>query len=229
MATTDEHPVSIRDAALKELAGVVAAEVVLDLSAPIAGARDRLASVIDGVDRHVASSTGPTPYPWRALGGLRQDLAAAYFQATAAARRLEELTEALLGVDQSPMPITISEAVESGIHLASHRIADTVDLRVDVGAARAIAVRGALTLVVARAVLAVARTDQPAGNTLSILIRRDEAFVVVKVFDNGGGSEGWQWIGDQLSLVVAPWGGRVNTALPEASECGFEIRLAAER
>ena len=65
-----------RKAARAHLAGVVAADLAIDLAAPLRAASDRLALSVDLIDRHVALSTGPSPYPWKALGTLRQDLAA---------------------------------------------------------------------------------------------------------------------------------------------------------
>ena len=66
----------------KEVAIEVAAEVTHQVVDPLRGLRDRLGLVIDHIERYVATSTGPTPYPWRSLQTLRQDLGAAYLEAT---------------------------------------------------------------------------------------------------------------------------------------------------
>ena len=57
-------------------------EIARQLAEPVRALRDRLGLVVDHLERHVATSTGPTPYPWRSLQTLRQDLAAAYLEAT---------------------------------------------------------------------------------------------------------------------------------------------------
>src|SRR5689334_25425155 len=79
----------------RQLAGEIAVEVARDVAEPIRALRDRLGLVVDHLERHVATSTGPTPYPWRSLQSLRQELAAAYLEATQLARRLDALDRAL--------------------------------------------------------------------------------------------------------------------------------------
>lgn len=225
MATIDEYAVILRDVALAEIAGLIAAEVAMDLGPPMLGARDRLASVIDGVDRHVATSTGPTPYPWRALASLRQELAAAYFQATAVARRLDELRDALLGLGASPTLIPITDSVESGVHLARHRLGKDVELVIDLGTSlRAMAAPGPLTLVVARALLAVACSGDDRRYTLGIRAHRHDGSIVVAIADDREARGNAAQVGEQLSAVISPWGGQVNIS---ATGCGFEIRLQA--
>ncbi|MBP6629526.1 MAG: HAMP domain-containing histidine kinase [Kofleriaceae bacterium] len=213
--------------ALAELAGAVAAELVLDLAAPVSGARDRLALVIDHLDRHVAASTGPTPYPWKALGGLRQDLASAYFEATTAARRIEDLRAALIGLGAPPSPTAVGEVVEIGVHLASHRIGDKVELLVDLGVTPpARAERGALALVVARAVLVSAHSAAAApGSALSVRTRAEADAVVISIGDNGAGV-GDGAVVEAMAVVVDSWGGRVDAAITTDVGCVFEIRLA---
>src|SRR5690606_7202004 len=94
----------------KDVAGEVAVEVARQITDPLRGLRDRLGLVVDHIERHVATSTGPTPYPWRSLQSLRQDLAAAYLEATQLARRIEELDRALH--DDTPHWFDLSAAVD---------------------------------------------------------------------------------------------------------------------
>src|SRR5262245_33592871 len=77
------------------IAGEVAVDVARQLAEPVRALRDRLGLVVDHLERHVATATGPTPYPWRSLQALRQDLGAAYLEVTTIARRLDELDRAL--------------------------------------------------------------------------------------------------------------------------------------
>ena len=82
-----------------DLAADVAIEISRQVVEPLRGLRDRLGLVVDHIERHVAQSTGPTPYPWRSLTTLRQDLAAAYLEATQLSRRLEELDQGLAALE----------------------------------------------------------------------------------------------------------------------------------
>ncbi|MGE5182751.1 MAG: hypothetical protein ACM31C_11840, partial [Acidobacteriota bacterium] len=102
----------------KLVGGEVAVEVARQLAEPIRALRDRLGLVVDHLERHVATSTGPTPYPWRQLQSLRQDLAAAYLEATQLARRLDELDRALH--DAALAWFDLAAAVDLGLRLAGH-------------------------------------------------------------------------------------------------------------
>ena len=62
---------------MTKLGGEVAAEVARQLADPVRALRDRLGLLVDHLERHVATSTGPTPYPWRSLQTLRQELGTA--------------------------------------------------------------------------------------------------------------------------------------------------------
>ncbi len=133
----------------KLVGGEVAVEVARQLAEPIRALRDRLGLVVDHLERHVATSTGPTPYPWRQLQSLRQDLAAAYLEATQLARRLEELDKALH--DDPPGWFDLAAAVDLGLRLAGHHLGPGIELLIDLGEARAVrGVAGMVALVVAQ-------------------------------------------------------------------------------
>ncbi|MBL9020402.1 MAG: hypothetical protein JNL83_39830, partial [Myxococcales bacterium] len=133
------------------VAGAIAIEVARELAEPLRALRDRLALVVDHRERHVASSTGPTPDPWRSLQSLRQDLAGAYLEATTLARRLDELDRAL--DDDPPGWFDVPGAIDLGLHLAGHHLAAGIELLIDLGgvpAARGTA--GTFALVIAQLV-----------------------------------------------------------------------------
>ncbi|HEY5950944.1 MAG TPA: hypothetical protein VIV40_35875, partial [Kofleriaceae bacterium] len=141
----------------KEVAGDVAVEVARQLTDPMRGLRDRLGLVVDHIERHVATSTGPTPYPWRSLQALRQDLAAAYLEVTELARRLEELDRALH--EEEPRWFDLAAAVDLGLRLAGHHLGPGIELLFDLGnVAPARGTPGALSLVVAQLVAVSARS-----------------------------------------------------------------------
>ena len=152
------------------VAGEVAMEVARQLTDPVHALRDRLGLVVDHLERHVATSTGPTPYPWRSLQTLRQDLAAAYLEATSLARRIDELDRALR--DDPPGWFDPAAAVELGLHLAGHHLGAGIELLIDLGnTPPARGVPGTVALLVAQLVAASARSarDLP-GSTVSVRV-----------------------------------------------------------
>ena len=207
------------------LAGDVAVEVTHQLVEPVRALRDRLGLVVDHLERHVATSTGPTPYPWRSLQTLRQDLAAAYLEATALARRLDELDRALH--DDPPAWFDPAAAVELGIHLAGHHLGAGIEVLIDLGNTPPVrGVAGPLALLVAQLITLSARSarDLP-GSTVSIRVTADVACALVAIADNGAGSARAAGLGDLARGIVAPWGGTVDAASVPGAGCTFELRL----
>jgi hypothetical protein len=218
-----------RRAARAHLAGVVAADLAIDLAAPLRAASDRLALSVDLIDRHVAQSTGPTPYPWKPLATLRQDLASCYLDTTAAARRIDDLRGVLLTVDRPASTDVVNEAVEIGIHLAGHRLIDTVELVVDLTPIpHGHVERGGLALIVARAVMLCAESAAAVqGSALAVRTRHeaDEARLVVAISDNGRGASGVMEAAALMATITDEWGGGVDAAVTDDQGCAFEIRL----
>jgi len=170
------------------LAGDVAVDVARQLAEPVRALRERLGLVVDHLERHVATSTGPTPYPWRSLQALRQDLGAAYLEATALARRLDELDRAL--ADDPPGWFDVATAVELGLHLAGHHLAAGIELLIDLGnTPPARGTPGTLALLVAQLVAVSARSarDLP-GSTVSVRVMPEPGWALVTIADNGAGS-----------------------------------------
>ena len=148
------------------LGGTIAIEVTRELVEPVRALRDRLGLVVDTLERHVATSTGPTPYPWRSVQSLRHDLAACYLEATTLARRLDELDRAL---DQDPPAgFDPAAAVDLGLRLATHHLTPAIELVVDLGSTPLVrGTPGTLALVVAQLVAACAESAREApGETV---------------------------------------------------------------
>jgi signal transduction histidine kinase len=209
------------------LAGEVAVEVARQLAEPVRALRDRLGLVVDHIERHVATSTGPTPYSWRSLQALRQDLAATYLEATSLARRLEELDRALR--DDPSGWFDPAAAVELGLHLAGHHLGAGIELLIDLGntpPARGVA--GPIALLVAQLVAASARSarDLP-GSTLSVRVADDAGCTLIAIADNGAGSTRAAALGELARGLIAPWGGTVDAASLPGAGCTFELRLAS--
>lgn len=208
------------------LAGDVAVDVARQLAEPVRALRDRLGLVVDHLERHVATASGPTPYPWRALQGLRQDLAAAYLESTALARRLDELDRAL--ADDRTGWFDLATSVELGLHLAGHHLATGLELLIDLGnvpAARGVS--GTVALLVAQlvALSAASARDLP-GSTLSVRVTRDADLALVTIADNGAGHPRAAALGDLARTVLAAWDATVDAASVAGAGCTFELRFA---
>jgi signal transduction histidine kinase len=210
------------------IAGDVAVDVARQLAEPVRALRERLGLVVDHLERHVATSTGPTPYPWRSLQALRQDLAAAYLEATTLARRLDELDRAL--ADESAGWFDVAAAVELGLHIAGHHLAAGIELLIDLGnTPPARGAPGTIALLVAQLVAVSARSarDLP-GSTVSVRVMRDGSdgeWALLTIADNGAGSARAVGLGDLARRVVAPWGATIDAASVAGAGCAFELRL----
>lgn len=213
-------------ASVPGLAGEVAVEVSRQLADPARALRDRLGLVVDHLERHVAFSTGPTPYPWRSLQALRQDLAAAYLEATSLARRIDELDRALH--DDPAGWFDPATAVELGLHLAGHHLGAGIELLIDLGnTPPARGVSGTVALLVAQLVAASARSarDLP-GSTVSVRVAAEAGCALIAIADNGAGSPRAAGLGDLARGLIAPWGGIVDAASLPGAGTTFELRLA---
>jgi hypothetical protein len=224
-------PGADRHAARQYLAGVVAADLAVDLASPMRSASDRLALSVDLIDRHIATTTGPVPYPWRALNALRQDLASSYMDATLAARRIDDLRGVLMTLDRPPSPESVHEAVETGVHLAGHRIGDAIELVVDLAPVpSAILERGALALIVARAMMLCAESAHAvAGSAVVVKTSLDphDGRVVVAISDNGRGAPGVIEAAALMAAIADDWGATVDAAMTDDQGCAFELRIRA--
>jgi signal transduction histidine kinase len=208
------------------VAGEVAVDLARQIGEPVRALRDRLGLVVDHLERHVATSTGPTPYPWRSLQALRQDLAAAYLEATTLARRLDELDRAL--GDEPASWFDLSTAVELGLHLAGHHLAAGIELLIDLGnTPPARGVPGAVALLVAQlaAVSAKSARDLP-GSTVSVRVMSDGEWALLTIADNGAGSARASALGELARGILAPWSGTIDAASVAGAGCTFELRLA---
>lgn len=207
------------------VAGAVAIEVAQQLADPLRALRDRLALVVDHLERHVASSTGPTPYPWRSLQSLRQDLAGAYLEATTISRRLDELDRAL--DDEPPAWFDVSAAIDLGLHLSGHHLAAGIELLIDLGSTPAVrGTSGTFALVIAQLVAASADSARSRqGSTLSVRSFAEDDGVVVLVADNGAGSARVGALGETVRAILEPWGATIDAASAEGQGTSFELRL----
>lgn len=219
----------------KELQGTLAIEIAQHVADPVRGLRDRLGLVVDHLERYVSTSTGPTPYPWRSLQTLRQDLAAAYLEVTQLARRLDELDRAI--VDRIETTFDLATAVDLGLRLAGHHLAPTgpaapaapFEQLFDLGHVPAVrGVAGTFALVVAQLVGVCARSARAVENSsLSVRVWTEDGAPVVTIADNGGGDAACEAAGDLARDVLGVWGVTVDAASQPGQGCAFELRFPA--
>ncbi len=203
------------------------AEVAEELAEPMRALRDRLALVVDQLERHVTTSTGPNPYPWRSLQTLRQDIGSAYLGATEVSHRLDGLVQAL-AIEDAPSWFDATAAVELALRLVHAQVSGgELELLVDLGAtppARGMA--GAFALVVAQLVATSARSARALPNSaVTVRITREPHDVVVTVADNGMGSDRAAHLGELARQLLLPWGGSCEAASAAGQGCTFELRL----
>ena len=207
-------------------AGTVAIEITRQLAEPVRALRDRLGLVVDHLERHVATATGPAPYPWRSLQALRQDLAGSYLEATTLARRLDELDRAL--DDEVPGWFELAPAVDHGLRLASHHLGEGLEILIDLGQTPPVrGTPGMLALVIAQLVGTCASSARALpGSTLSVRTFFDEtAVAIVLITDNGAGNETAHASGELAREILEPWGASIDTTSQSGQGCAFELRL----
>jgi len=227
MAAADDDPVKRWP---REAAGDVAVDVAAELAAPLASLRDRLALLVDRIDRHVAVQTGPEPYPWKQLQALRQDLAAGYLQLTQMAQLAVDLAHTLDALGAAAVEIDdVEHHVEAAVHLARHRLGAGTELLVDVGHVPPVwAPVGELTLAVARMIAACAASAALIDRaSLSVRCREEEGgWVVISTVDNGGGAPA---LASALTATLGPFAVAIGGTFDGASEPGkgswFELRI----
>lgn len=211
---------------------VIAKEVSAEMAPPLGELRDRLALIVDTLDRHVALSTGPTAFPWTELQKLRQAIAQAYLSCAGVARLAGELSLALAAVGAPMGVVDVDHEVEGAVHLSSRRLGTSTELLVDTGSVPpARGAPGELMLAVAQLVLVCADSAAKVpGSSLSVRTRFDPSTqtVVIAVADNGGGAP--DSAGPALAHVAAVAsraGGSCVGTSQDGVGSAFELRLPA--
>jgi len=228
MAAADDDPVT--DAWARAATGEVAVDVVSEMAAPLADLRDRLALLVDRIDRHVADATGPVPYPWKQLQAMRQDLAGLYLSTTMMAELGTELARVARGLGGPAVAVDVEHAVEAAVSMARHRIGARTELLVDAGSVpQVLAPAAELTVAVARMIAVCARSADRADHAaLSVRTRAEAGCVVIYAVDNGGGAaEEVAALGSVLGAFAAAHGGSFVGASEPDQGSALELRLPA--
>lgn len=213
---------------MTKLGGDIAVDVSRQLVEPLHRLRDRLGLVVDHLERFVAKSTGPTPYPWRSLQTLRHDLADAYLEVTQLARRVEELDRAL--AHDELQWFDLAATVDLGVRLAAHHLHSHIELMIDLGANPTTrGVPGTLALLVAHLVSASADSARErSGSSLCVRVAAEAELGIVLIADNGSGTSRGPELHELAQRIVQPWGGSAEVTSTPDQGCVFELRLVAQ-
>jgi hypothetical protein len=220
------------------IGGMLASGVAGELARPLRQLREMLAKVVDSLDQHVANAKGPTPFPWKQVGELRDHVAEAYLLSRTLARLSGDLANAVSPGPTLQAAVEVNRVAEAALNLARHRVASDTELFIDLGALPTVrAVPGHLLLGMARVLLVAAASARgAAGTAISVKTRRvidrdaGRDQVVISVAENGGGDA--RAVERCLVLVrqlLQPDGAEVIAQTEAGSGSTFEIRLPVGR
>jgi signal transduction histidine kinase len=228
------EPLPGHEEPLRAVASAQASGVAGQLSQPLRELRENLAIMVETLDHYVADAPGPTPYPWKSLHALRQELAHAYLLSREVARLACDLHEGVSGAGGEAQATDVNRCVESALNLARHRVSSHTEVFVDLGSLPPVhAVPGELVLAIAKLVLCCA--DSAAmreGSALSIKTSCSRAgeteTVVISVADNGAGLPAAARATEQvIAPVVRRWSGTFDGVSQPGRGSAFECRIPA--
>lgn len=223
------------------LAGSLAGSLAAELAAPMQGLRDRLALLVDHIERYISHSTGPTPYPWQSLQGLRAELGGAYLESTLLVRQLGDVRAVLTaphsagpaGAARAGVDVAHEVEVALGLLAMKHPGAELIaDVR---GTPPVRAAAGTLALVVTRLLWLCARSVRGVtGSAISLRtwVESGEAggeLVILAIADNGHGALLSEEDARAMFGLVDGWDGQLEIVVTAEQGCACELRLWAAR
>ncbi|MCG8417696.1 MAG: hypothetical protein MJE77_07090 [Proteobacteria bacterium] len=224
-----EHP-------LQAVAGILASDVAGQLAQPLRELREKLAVMVETLDRYIGEADGPKPYPWKPLQVLRQEIGDTYLIARHTTRLASELFEAV-NVGTGPVggpgeELDINQRVEIALELVRHRIGRQTELFVDLGSIPPVrASAGEITLAVAKMLIGCADSARlREGSAISVKTRVERVDsvdqVVIYTADNGNGTPA---AAESAQRAIAPLMGHLGGSFHAISEPGqgsvFECRI----
>ncbi len=244
MTKRDDEGVTAEVVDHHALAGALAAELAAELAAPMQGLRDRLALLVDHIERYISHSTGPTPYPWQSLQGLRAELGGAYLESTLLVRQLGDMRAVLTtppgvsdaaGAAGARAGVDVAHEVEVALGLLAmkHPGAELIaDVRVT-PPVRAAA--GTLALMVTRLLWLCAQSVRGvAGSAISLRtwvesVESGGELVILAIADSGHGARLSEEEARAMLGLVDGWGGQLELVVTAERGCACELRLWAAR
>lgn len=221
-----------RNEPLQAVAGILASSVTGELARPLRELREILAIMVEALDRHLREAEGPTPYPWKSLQLLRQELSNAYLLSRETARMASDLYETLEASDDEIVPLDANRHIEAAIALVRHRVSGHTELFVDLGSLPPVhAAAGEFTLAVAKMLLACVESASACeGSAISVKSRVDPGdgvgSVVIYVADNGiGVPAAAASVIRALTPIMLRLGGQFDGVSEPGQGSAYECRL----
>lgn len=178
---------------LPAMASTLASSVAGELARPLRALRESLGQMVETIDLYMSKAPGPTPYPWKSLHTLRQELAEAYLDSRELARLASDLHDSISEVGGAPSVTDVNRCVEAALHLARHRIRAPTEVFIDLGSVPPVhAVAGELVLCMTKLLFCCADSAAAReGSAISIRTFGERggrgAEVIVTISDNGAG------------------------------------------
>jgi C4-dicarboxylate-specific signal transduction histidine kinase len=230
---TGDDRTRVHAESLQTVASTLASGVAGQLSQPLRELRENLAMMVETIEHYMAEAPGPTPYPWKSLHALRQELAQAYLLSREVARLVGDLHEGMAGAEGAMQPVEVNICVESALNLARHRLSSHTEVFMDLGSLPPVrAVHGELVLAIAKLILCCADSAATReGSAVSIKTHCERGAidsVVISVADNGAGLPVAAAAAEHVvAPVVRGWGGTFEGISKPGRGSAFEFHLPA--
>jgi len=175
--------------------GDLAISVAKELSFSMREMRERLARMVEDLDRHTMASAGPGAFPWEEVERFRYELSELYLISRKLTRKMDDLGDVYDSRFDKVQTFNLNKTVDSAYQLCRHFIAEKTIVCLDFGTIPLLhSVRGAILLGVSQMIVNSAySTETVEGATIGIstsVIDSTESsvsFVEVKVRESGNG------------------------------------------
>jgi len=221
-----------------EAAGTLSQGIASELVRPLRDARERLAVLVERIDRYMSEAKGPTPYPWLELSDLREQLAEAYLATRTVSRLVSDFSIALSANSSGKELVDLNKLVESAVHLTRHHMRASTEVFLDEGTIPFVRVpQGAVVLAVAR-LLMVSAASAAGALKAAISIRTclepnasgSGEWAQLTIADNGvGDPKGAAEICDYVAHLAEGLGGHFDGTSESGSGSIFELKLPIDR
>jgi signal transduction histidine kinase len=162
--------------------GALASAITAELAGPLDRVARVLEATVDRLDRHVATSRGPEPLPYAALGEVRERVAEAFLDIGRLARLAADL--ALVAASSTaavPAAVDLNDLVERALSLARHRFDPDTDVHLDLGSLPAIELDAVRMVQVVAHLLVEAAGVAGAGATVEVSTSSDDREVHLRI------------------------------------------------
>lgn len=192
--------------------GVIAGAVTSELHEPLARIARVLEGTVDRIDRHVASSRGPEPLPYHAVGDLRERVAEAFMELGRVTRLAADLAlVAATPAPRAPRPEDVNELVERALSLSRHRFAADCEVLLDLGTLPPLEVDGVRVVLALAQLLVITAAGATGGDTVVVHTVRVPEGAQISIYHPGPPPVGSPFIALVREDLAAEGGGLTYT------------------